>query len=52
MTAVAVETTPEPVTVPGIERRTRRDTYLAAVQVVLNGLAQERSGDDKEGPRS
>ena len=42
----------QPVTVPGIERRTRRDTYLAAVQVVLNGLAQERSGDDKEGPRS
>ena len=30
----------QPVTVPGIERRTRRDTYLAAVQVALFGLAK------------
>ena len=33
-------------TVPGIERRTRRDTYLAAAQVVLHGC-QDR-GDAKE----
>ncbi len=32
--------------VPGVER----DAWLAARQVVLNGLAQERS-EDKEGPR-
>ena len=36
----------EPSTVPGIERRTRRDTYLAAAQVVLHGC-QDR-GDAKE----
>ena len=33
-----------PVTVPGIERRTRRDTYLAAAQVVLHGLAERSDG--------
>ena len=38
----------QPVTVPGIERRTRRDTYLAAVQVALHGLAKR--SDEKEGP--
>src|SRR5208282_3767733 len=33
-----------PSVVPGIERRTRRDTYLAAAQVVLHGAGhgQER----------
>ena len=38
-----------PVTVPGIERRTRRDTYLAAVQVVLHGLS-ERSDEEEPHP--
>ena len=37
-----------PSTVPGIERRTRRDTYLAAAHVALHGIGQERS--DEEGP--
>ncbi len=36
----------QPVTVPGIERRTRRDTYLAAAQVVLHG--QERSDGEPQ----
>ena len=37
-----------PSAVPGIERRTRRDTYLAAAQVAMHGIGQERS--DEEGP--
>ena len=39
----------QPSTVPGIERRTRRDTYLAAAQMVLHGLAKR---SDEKGPQS
>ena len=34
-----------PKSVPGVERQTRRDTYLAAAQVVLHGQGQERSDE-------
>ena len=37
-----------PSTVPGIERRTRRDTYLAAEHVALFGLAPQERSDEKE----
>ena len=40
----------QPVVVPGIERRTRRDTYLAAAQVVLHG-GQVQECSDEKGPQ-
>lgn len=36
----------QPVAVPGVEQDTRRDTYLAAAQVVLHGKVQERDGEE------
>ena len=38
----------QPVVVPGIERRSRRDTYLAAAQVVLHGGQVQERSDEKE----
>ena len=37
-----------PSTVPGIERDTRRDTYLAAAQVVQHGVTQGQERSDEE----
>ncbi len=38
-----------PSTVPGIERDTRRDTYLAAAHVAQFGIGQERSDEEEPG---
>ena len=43
---LASDAAAQPPTVPGIERDTRRDTYLAAAQVALHGQVQERSDEN------